>query len=382
MDYQITMLTVSQAIPRGTGATTKFAPWSNSYNPITFQDPVLTSISITDDDENFNSGYYTPNETQQTLTNATTFGYGAEAQTLPAGTKLENWFGSTLVDINDPSNTFVVMFPYGFSTGTTPPTYGSYQSVLIFPQPKVVNGETVYPTFDLSASYRFKEIENVTKSSEGQAYPPQSTVPCFVSGTMIETMFGPRAIESLTVGDLIRTRDNGMRWLSWIGSTYLSPAQLDLQPNLRPIRICAHALAPGVPARNLIVSPQHRVLVRSTIAQRMFDENEILVAAKHLVGLPGIEAISPQQGVTYWHMLFDGHEIVLSNGAWSESLFTGTQAMEAVGPQARREILTLFPQLADPGFRPVGARRLLNGREGRRLAERHARNKRQLVEPG
>lgn len=380
MDYQITMLTVSQAIPRGTGATQKFAPWSNNFNPITFQDPVLSRISITDDDPQFNSGYYTPTETQQTLTNDTTFGYGASAQTLPAGTKLENWFGSTLVDINDPSNTFVVMFPYGFSAGTSPPVYGNYQSVLIFPQPKIVDGETVYPTFDLTASYRFKEIQNVIRGADGQAYPPQSAVPCFVSGTMIDTMFGPRAIESLTVGDMIRTRDNGMRWLSWIGSTYISPAQLDLQPNLRPIRISAGALADGIPARNLTVSPQHRILVRSSTARQMFGEDEILVAAKHLIGLPGIEAICPVHGVTYWHMLFDGHEVVLSNGAWSESLSTGPQAMKAVGPEARQEILTLFPHLADPSFRAAGARRLLTGREGRKLAGHHARNSRQLIE--
>ena len=71
--------------------------------------------------------------------------------------------------------------------------------------------------------------------------------------------------------------------------------------------------------------------------------------------------------------------MVRSNGAWTESLYTGPEALKAVSGAARREILALFPHLSDPGFRSTGARRLLNGREGRKLAQRHVKNSRQLV---
>lgn len=381
MDYQITMLTVSQVIPSGSSGNEKYVPWSNVSGPITFHDPVLSKITITDDDPNFSSRYYTPGETQQTLTTDTTFGYGATVQTLPAGTQMSFFSSSVITD--DQGNRFLMMFPRSFGNSSLGTEIGDRHSVLIFPQPKLdeTSGETTYPVFDPAASYHYSGVHVIQSGGrDAQPYPPQTGAPCFASGTMIETMFGPRAIETLSVGDMIRTRDHGFRWLSWIGATNLDADRLDLQPNLLPIRIRAGALAMGVPARDLTVSPQHRILVRSEIARRMFGEVEILVAAKHLVDLPGIEVARPEAGVTYWHMLFDGHEVVLSDGAWSESLFTGPQAMEAVGPAARREIFALFPQLAEPGFRADGARRLLTGREGRKLAARHTRNGRQLVE--
>lgn len=371
------MLTVSQAIPTGTGGTKPYAPWSQNTHPITFASPQLSSVTLIDDDASFDSGRYTPGETQQTLQNDTTFGYGASATTLAAGTRLSSFIGSVLVD--DQGNRFVVMFPRTFTSGSNGTELGARTSVLIFPQPREdAPGNVTYPGFDLSRTYRFESVYNVSTTSDGPDYTP-STVPCFTTGTLIETASGPATIETLQTGDLIRTRDNGMRKIGWIGQTALDTHQLDLRPNLRPIRICAGALAPGVPQCDLTVSPQHRILVRSVIAQRMFGEQEILVAAKHLVGLPGIEVICPDDGVTYWHMLFDRHEVVLSNGAWTESLFIGPHLAEHLGAATRREIFALFPQLVDPRLRPDAARRLLNGREGRKLAERHARNARQLV---
>lgn len=154
-----------------------------------------------------------------------------------------------------------------------------------------------------------------------------------------------------------------------------------MRPNLRPILIRKGALGAGSPARDLVVSPQHRILVRSRIAHRLFQDTEILVAAKHLVGLPGIQVTAPPEGVTYFHLLFDRHEIVMSNGAWSESLYTGPEALKSVSDAARREIMALFPDLAQ-GTAPAPARRLLTGREAQQLAERQLRNigKRSLVE--
>lgn len=382
MDYKITMLTVSHAIPTGSSGNAALVPWSNNTGNIVFHNPVLSQITISDDDPNFSSYYYTPGETQQTLASATTFGHGASAVTLPAGTRMGFFTSSIITDGH--GNSFLMMFPRMSSGGSTGTEIGGRHSVLIFPQPQVNSetGATTYPVFDPAGSYRYTGIRAIQNNGrDAQPYPPQGA-PCFASGTLIDTMFGPRAIETLSVGDMIRTRDNGFRWLSWIGATRLDARRLDLQPNLLPVRIRAGALAAGVPARDLTVSPQHRIFIRSTIAQQLFGEAEILVAAKHLVGLPGIGIVRPDGGLTYWHMLFDGHEIVLSDGAWSESLFTGPQAMQAVGPGARREILALFPQLADPGFRPDGARRMLNGREGRKLAEHHTRKRLQLVESG
>lgn len=204
---------------------------------------------------------------------------------------------------------------------------------------------------------------------------------CFAAGTSISTADGSRRIEALQRGDLILTKDNGLQAIRWIGSRKLSAAELAVYPKLRPIRFKAGALGTDTPASDLLVSPQHRVLVRSKIAQRMFGLDEVLVAAKHLLEIDGIENAQDIAEVEYFHFMFDAHEIVLANGAETESLFTGPEALKAVSPKARDEILTLFPELR--GMEPMAvrepARPLVKGRVGRQLADRYARNGQQLV---
>lgn len=208
-------------------------------------------------------------------------------------------------------------------------------------------------------------------------YDAYEAAPCFTRGTLIDTDRGPVVIEDLAEGDLVVTRDNGLQPIRWIGSRRLGGG--DLAEKLRPIRIRRHALGTGIPARDLLVSPQHRVLVRSKIAQKMFGTNEVLVAAKQLCQIDGIDIADDLAEVEYFHMLFDRHEVVISNGAETESLFTGPEALKAVGPQAREEILTIFPELADRDYAPVAARPLASGRMGRKLAVRHAQNHTTLV---
>ncbi|WP_169447671.1 Hint domain-containing protein [Paracoccus zeaxanthinifaciens] len=201
-------------------------------------------------------------------------------------------------------------------------------------------------------------------------------VTCFASGTMIRTPHGPRPIEALTDGDLVLTRDNGAQPVLWKGTRAMSAVELLCQPQLCPIRIRAGALGPGCPSADLVVSPQHRILIRSGIARRMFGASEVLVAAKQLLGIDGIEAMPPS-AVTYHHILLPRHEIVFANGAEAETFFAGPQAMAALDDAQRDEILAIFPELRD-GPMP-GARTLPSGRQGRQLAMRHRKNARPLV---
>ncbi|MFB2593275.1 Hint domain-containing protein [Paracoccus sp. p4-l81] len=203
------------------------------------------------------------------------------------------------------------------------------------------------------------------------------TQPCFARGTMILTERGTVAIEDLAEGDMVMTRDNGAQPIRWIGSSSIN---LDRRPHLAPIRIRAGALGAGQPTADLLVSPQHRILVQSAIAQRLFGAPEVLVAAKQLLQVDGIDIATDLAEVDYFHMLFDAHEVVTSNGAASESLFTGPEALKAVGAAARAEILAIFPELARRDYQPVGARILASGRMGRKLAVRHAQNGKPLVQ--
>ena len=204
-------------------------------------------------------------------------------------------------------------------------------------------------------------------------------VPCFARGTLIRTPRGDVAIEDLAVGDLVDTCDRGAQAIRWIGSRFLDGNALAEMPHLRPIRIRRGALGSGLPTADLLVSPQHRVLVRSRIAQKMFGTDEVLVAAKQLCQIDGIDIDQDVAHVEYFHMLFDAHEVVVSNGAETESLFTGEEALKSVGPAARDEIFALFPELADPDHVSIAARTLASGRMGRKLAVRHANNGKPLV---
>lgn len=226
------------------------------------------------------------------------------------------------------------------------------------------------PIQQITTTYNAGHVGNLSVNRVSDNF-----VNCFTAGTLIDTPDGPRRVEELVAGDVVLTRDNGVQILRWTGGR---PLHLhEGNGHLRPVRIAAGALGQGTPVQDLCVSPQHRVLIRSAIARRMFGAEEVLVAAKHLVGLPGIDLDHGAETVTYLHLLLDRHEIVFSNGAATESLYTGPQALKAVPASARAEILALFPELAEDGdgaAGPIPARMLICGRQGKQLAERHRTN--------
>lgn len=202
---------------------------------------------------------------------------------------------------------------------------------------------------------------------------------CFAAGTMILTEQGDRAVETLQAGDMIWTRDNGFQPLRWTGTRALDAIDLAAKPKLRPVRIEAGALGADQPVRPLVVSRQHRILIRSAIAQRIFGAAEVLAPACQLTELPGIRIDEDVTQVTYVHLMFDDHQVIMSDGALTESLYPGAQAIESLGKTALAEIDALFPQLRDATRLPREARHLVRGPQLRRLVERHARNERALV---
>ncbi len=166
----------------------------------------------------------------------------------------------------------------------------------------------------------------------------QFNVVCFAAGTAIRTGKGETLIEDLAVGDMVWTKDHGLQPLRWIGSRTV-PAK----GHLAPVLIRAGAMGNQ---RDLRVSPQHRMLVAGLNVELLFATHEVLVPAKHLVNGA---TISIQEGgeVTYFHLLFDDHQIVEAEGALSESFHPGRQALDTLDQAARAEVIELFPELAD-----------------------------------
>ncbi|MFV0384736.1 Hint domain-containing protein [Paracoccus sp. (in: a-proteobacteria)] len=201
---------------------------------------------------------------------------------------------------------------------------------------------------------------------------------CFASGTLIETIDGPKPVEMIRQGDTVLTRDHGFKPVFWTGKQTRRLSGKAGDDRFYPVRIRAGALGDGHPDRDLYVSQQHRILIRSPIAREMFGADEILVAAKKLTLIDGIDIVDQCDEVTYVHLLFDQHELVYSNGTETESLFTGPEALKAVDTEARREILDLFPELASMDYKAQPARLVPSGKLTRELVGLHLRQHQQL----
>jgi Hint domain len=195
---------------------------------------------------------------------------------------------------------------------------------------------------------------------------------CYVRGTHILTPDGERPVEDLVPGDLVMTRDNGPQPIRWIGCS-TAPAQ----GKLAPIRFAKGALGKGLPHRDLLVSRQHRMLLRSAVVERMFATPEVLVPAVKLLGLIGADLVEFDGPVDYFHILTERHEIIFAEGAPSETLLTGPGARLAIGPEGLEEIEALFPglidQVATPAFPVIHDARAL------RLVQRHSKHGMSLV---
>ncbi|RMD90763.1 MAG: type I secretion protein, partial [Alphaproteobacteria bacterium] len=169
---------------------------------------------------------------------------------------------------------------------------------------------------------------------------------CFTPGTMILTPEGQRPVELLRPGDRVITRDNGIQTVCWTGAKTLGAAELERAPQLRPILIKAGSLGHGMPERDMLVSPNHRMLYMSEELPLIMSEYEVLVAAKHMTKLAGIER-AKVPSVTYLHVMCENHEVILANGAWTESFQPGDWSMAGIAKAQREELFALFPELRE-----------------------------------
>lgn len=199
-------------------------------------------------------------------------------------------------------------------------------------------------------------------------------VVCFASGSRLLTPRGSVPVENLNIGDLVQTLDGRSVPIRWIGQRKISGSEIYVSSRLRPVRITAGALAPGLPHRDLLVSRQHRILVSSKIARRMFGQDEVLVPAIKLTSLPGIFVDLSVAEVTYFHILCDRHEVVLAEGAPAETLLTGPEALKSVDDDARREIEELIFRQVLPDESPRTALPTPPLRQQKQLIARHRKN--------
>ncbi|MDE4134972.1 Hint domain-containing protein [Phaeobacter sp. QD34_3] len=198
----------------------------------------------------------------------------------------------------------------------------------------------------------------------GARATPDSGMICFTPGTLIQTPDGDRPVERLREGDRVLTRDNGPQRIQWIGARRMTGARLFVYPHLRPVRLRAGALSGGRPGEDLLVSPDHRLLLRGRHVQALFNTPEVLVAAKDLINGSSIMTDMRVREVTYVHLLLEDHQVLWANGVESESFHPANAALSALSDRDRQRLVQLLPAVQDDPFSyGAFARRNLNASE-------------------
>jgi hypothetical protein len=145
-------------------------------------------------------------------------------------------------------------------------------------------------------------------------------IPCFAAGTRIATPAGAMPIEALRPGDVVRSVLRGTATVR--ATLHRRVACGTNKAALQPVRIRADAFAPGQPARDLLLSPDHAVYAEGVLipVRYLVDDDRITRAALDVV--------------SYWHLELDQHDVILAEGLPTESyLDTDHRAGFAPGGQ-------------------------------------------------
>ena len=134
---------------------------------------------------------------------------------------------------------------------------------------------------------------------------------CYLTGTTIRCRQGDIAVENLKVGDFAVTASGAHRAIRWIGSRTLRSNTFSERNAIAPVRIAAHAFGSDKPICDLYVSPGHAICLDIL--------GEFFVPALALVNGLTIKQIDMAETITYWHVEFDTHDVLVAENLPAES---------------------------------------------------------------
>lgn len=167
-------------------------------------------------------------------------------------------------------------------------------------------------------------------------------VPCYCRGTPIATPDGEVAVEDIAIGDLVTTQSGEAKPVKWIGRRSYEGRFIRRKRDVLPVCIAAGALGEGIPARDLWVSPGHSLYL-----------DGLLVPALLLVNGLTITQAQAVDRVEYFHLEFEGHEIVFAAAAPAESY---VESDNRRGFHNAHEFDELYPNDNRPSFRDCAPR--------------------------
>ena len=256
--------------------------------------------------------------------------------------------------------------------------YLSNGEVVIRPLDSTIND----PNVQSFSNWASLEIIDATRLGSGTTMTAQDDpfVVCFAKGTRVLTVSGYRKVELLEVGDQLETQDHGQQRIRWIGKSVIDVMAAQTSSAVRPVVIQKSAIAPGLPKQDLTVSPNHRILLRNKVVERMFAEDEVLCAAKFLLGYPGISYANVTEDVEYYHILMEKHEILISEDAPSESLYLGDQTIKYLRSKEDSDTHDSMPMIERQSLTMKPARLFINRRRAQQMTKR-LRNRALYVAP-
>jgi Hint domain-containing protein len=185
------------------------------------------------------------------------------------------------------------------------------------------------------------------------------TVTCYRRGTRILTERGEVAIESLRIGDQVTMLSGASRPIRWIGRRSYSGDVVWGNRDVLPILIRQGAIAKNVPTRDLWVSPEHAMYI-----------DEMLIPAALLVNGVSIVQEERVDEVTYFHLEFNSHEVIVAEGAPSESfvddesrqLFDNVSEYHELYPQSAAQSARFCAPRVEDGYELEAVRQRLAAR--------------------
>jgi hypothetical protein len=191
----------------------------------------------------------------------------------------------------------------------------------------VINGKTWPVFYDESFREPFVDMtEEPILSADDDPFvipgrlPPrqvnENAVFCFAAGTRVATPKGDVAVEAVAIGDLVLTEDGRAVPVKWVGRQTRAPRF----QRLRLIRVAAGALGGGLPARDLVLTADHALML-----------DGLLVNAGALVNGSSItEVANLPERFTVSHIETEDHDIILAEGTPAETFigYAGWQAFD------------------------------------------------------
>jgi ELWxxDGT repeat protein len=260
--------------------------------------------------------------------------------------------GEALFDANDGTHGFELWVTDGTSAGTSlvtdinPGSGGSYPYAIS----ALGNGKALFSANDGTYGYELWVTDGTQagtylvkdiNAGSANSYPSSFAALCFAPGTRISTPGGEVAVETLRRGDLVLVTDGGARPVTWIGRQTISTRFGD-PLRVLPIRIRAGALAQNVPCRDLLLTPDHALLV-----------DDVLVQAGALVnGVSIVRERNVPARFTYYHVELDDHSLLLAENTPAETFVDNVDRLafdnwaehEALYPEGKPIVEMPYPR--------------------------------------